>query len=73
MVGIPLTGLPPPHFCACPNTGPGFPTSYVVVFLCTMRRSEVFVRFVDICGIVYHLCLNFLFTKTKTTPVKYMI
>ena len=30
-VGIPLTGLSPPHFCACPNPGPGYPTSYVVV------------------------------------------
>ena len=32
VVGIPLAGLTPPHVCACPNTGSGFPTSYVVVF-----------------------------------------
>jgi len=31
-VGIPLIGLTPPHFCACPMPGPGFPTSYVVVY-----------------------------------------
>ena len=31
-VRIPLTGLIPPHFCACLKPGPGFPTSYVVVF-----------------------------------------
>jgi hypothetical protein len=30
--GIPLTGLTIPLFCACPKSGPGFPTSYVVVF-----------------------------------------
>jgi hypothetical protein len=30
--GISLTGLTPPHFCACPKPGPGFPTSYVVFF-----------------------------------------
>jgi hypothetical protein len=27
-VGIRLTDLIPPHFCACPNLVPGFPTSY---------------------------------------------
>jgi hypothetical protein len=32
MVGIPLFCLTLPHFCACPKTGPGFPTSYVMVF-----------------------------------------
>jgi hypothetical protein len=25
-VGIPLTGLTLPHFCACPKLGPGFST-----------------------------------------------
>ena len=24
-VGFPLTGLTPPHFCACTKPGPGFP------------------------------------------------
>ena len=28
-VGIPLTGLTLPHFCACIKPGPGFPTSHV--------------------------------------------
>jgi len=32
-VRIQLTGLTPPHFRACPNPGPGFPSSYVLVFL----------------------------------------
>jgi len=31
-IGISVTGLPPPYFCAHPNSGPGFPTSYVMVF-----------------------------------------
>jgi hypothetical protein len=30
-VGIPLTGLTLPYVCACPKTGPGFPTFYVLV------------------------------------------
>ena len=34
-VGILLTGLTSAHFCVCPKPGPGFPTSYVVVFLCS--------------------------------------
>ena len=36
---IPFFGLTPSHYCACPKPGPGFPTSYVVVFLCLMRGS----------------------------------
>ena len=31
--GIPLTSLSPSHICACPKTGHGFLTSYVVVFV----------------------------------------
>ena len=30
-VGIPLTGLTPPHFSVCPKPRPGFPVWYVVV------------------------------------------
>ena len=30
--GVPLTGFTPPHLCACPKPGPGFPASFVVVF-----------------------------------------
>lgn len=29
-VGITLTGLTPPHLCACPTPGHGFPKLYVV-------------------------------------------
>ena len=31
-VGIPLTCLTLPHFCASPKSGPGFPTPYVLFF-----------------------------------------
>jgi hypothetical protein len=30
-VGIPLTGLIPPHYCACPKPRHGFPKIYVAV------------------------------------------
>ena len=32
MVGILLTSLTLPHFCACPKPGPGFPLAYVMEF-----------------------------------------
>jgi len=31
-IGIPITGLTPPHLCTCLKPGPIFPMSYVVVF-----------------------------------------
>jgi hypothetical protein len=30
-VGIPLSGLTPPHFCACPIPGPEFPVQYAII------------------------------------------
>ena len=54
-----LAGLTPSHFCSFPKPGPGFPMSYVVVFLCVQLLVKVsgdFVRFTDIGGIVYHHC-----------------
>jgi len=39
-VGIPFTGLTPPHFYTCPKPGLEFPTSYVVVFLCSVSSDE---------------------------------
>jgi hypothetical protein len=30
-IGITLKGISPPHCSACPNTGHGFPTLYVLV------------------------------------------
>ena len=30
-------GITPKHFCACPKTGSEFPTSCVVVFLCSVK------------------------------------
>ena len=62
LCNICLNGLPQPHFCACPKPRSGFLTSYVVVFLMfNDLRLEVIVCFVDIGGIVYRHCLNFLF------------
>jgi hypothetical protein len=58
-VADPLTGLTPPYVCACPKPGPGFPTSYVVVFWgvqWVQLRWEVIVRFIDIGGIDDHHC-----------------
>ena len=55
----------PAPFCATP--GSWFPTSYVVVtvyFVYSEWRSKVSGRFSDICGIVDHHCLNFLFIIT---------
>jgi hypothetical protein len=34
LVPICITVLIPSHFCASPKSGPGFPTSYIVVFVC---------------------------------------
>ena len=43
--------LTPPHFCACPNPGPGFPTPYVMgVFVFNDLMREV--HFADIGGIL---------------------
>ena len=39
--GIPLTGLIPPNVCSCSKLGPGFPTSYVVVFLCSATSVKI--------------------------------
>jgi hypothetical protein len=49
------------HLCACPKPGPGFPTSYVMVFcMFNESRRDVIVRFVDIGD---HHCLRFVFIK----------
>ena len=43
-VGIPLTGLTPPHFGVCSKPEPGFPTPYIVVyFVFSELRSEAIV------------------------------
>ena len=63
--GVPLTDLTSLHVCACPKPGPGFTTSYVMVFLVfSVLRLDVIVHFVDIVGIVNHHCLNYLFIKS---------
>ena len=61
-VWIPLTVLTLPHFCACPKSGLGFPTSSVMVFFYVQWVAEVtIVGFVHIGVVVDHHCLNFLF------------
>ena len=57
---IPLTGLSPPHSCACPKTGPGIPRSYVEVFFSVFseRGLKVIVRFVGIGEIIDHRSLS---------------
>ena len=63
--GVPLTDLTSLHVCVCPKPGPGFTTSYVMVFLVfSVLRLDVIVHFVDIVGIVNHHCLNYLFIKS---------
>ena len=54
-----LAGLTPPHFCSYSKPGPGFPMSYVVVFLCVQLLVKVsgdFVCFADIGGLAYNHC-----------------
>jgi hypothetical protein len=58
-VGIPLICLNPPHICARLKERPGFPTSYVVAFLCSVKRGEMIARFVDIGGSDDHHYLYF--------------
>jgi hypothetical protein len=46
-VGIPLTDLTLPYFCACPKPRLGFPMSYVVFFCVRwLERCKVIVRFI---------------------------
>jgi hypothetical protein len=43
-VGISLNGLTPPHLCACPKPGHGFPTSYVMIlryFVCSVSSAKM--------------------------------
>ena len=65
MVRILLAYLTPPHFSAGLTSGPGFSTSYFVIFfLLCFLRWEVDFRFVDISGIIYHYFLVELFIIT---------
>lgn len=58
---IPLIGLTPVHFYACPETGPGNPMPYVWLFLCfqwfDVRGSLIMLK-------VLHCCSNFIFITT---------
>ena len=67
---IPLPCITPPHVCACSKLGPGFPTSYVVVFLMFNDLwREMVVRFIDIDGMVGHLYLSFHVETTNFTNI----
>ena len=60
--GKTVTGLTPPYFCACLKSAPEFPTSYVVVFLCSVKtRGDCSFCHHDIGGIDDHHCWSFLF------------
>ena len=59
--GVPLTGLTPPHVCACLKSGPRIPTSYVVVFFFVQWVQLRWEKTVDIGGGDAHYCLNCLF------------
>jgi len=53
VIGISLTNLTLPHFCACAKPGSRCPMLYLVVMLMFNElRWEVIVHFVDISGIV---------------------
>ena len=48
-------------FLVCPKPGPGIPSAYTVIFfVINDLKWEVFIRFVDIGGIVDHYHINFL-------------
>jgi len=62
-VGIPLTGINPPHFCACHKPESGFPSANFVVFLFVCLSSMIWGVTVD------HHFLNFLFVIQLHSPV----
>jgi len=41
VIKIRQLGLTPPHFCVCPKPEPGFPTSHVVVFMCSVNSVKM--------------------------------
>lgn len=66
MAGIRLKRLTQTPFCSCSKLCHGYPTSYVVVVIVyNDGRSDVFLRFGEIGGIVDHHCLISIFIKKK--------
>jgi hypothetical protein len=54
-IGISLTVITQPHFCSYLNTGPGLPTSYVLVYLlCPMSWGE---RWLFVLLVLVECCL----------------
>lgn len=67
-VGFPLSGLASPYFCVCSNPGSAFPTPYMYVmafflFFSAGEGQGRLLVFVDICRIIDHNNLNYLFIK----------
>jgi hypothetical protein len=44
--------------------------SYIITFIENKLRGEVILRFVEMCGIIRHHCLNFLFIIDLTKTIK---
>jgi hypothetical protein len=61
-VKIQITGFNRGNLSVCFKPRPRFLLAQVVVFIVSNDlRLEVIVRFVDIVGIIDHICLNFIF------------
>jgi hypothetical protein len=71
LVPICITVLIPSHFCASPKSGPGFPTSYIVVFVCVQWVKVRGDLFVDIGGIVHHHCFKFKWVQDVSSIVPF--
>jgi hypothetical protein len=67
-VGIPITGLTPPPFCACPKLGPGFQRHMSwFLFLCVCEGGRwLFVWLIMVELYTINHCLNVLFMVTKS-------
>lgn len=68
--GISLTGVTPPHLCACMKPGLRFSMIHVMVFLCSVSSVEMrgdcsFCVYILVVGIYGHHCLKFTFHKRK--------
>ena len=66
---IQLTGLTSPHFLPCPKPGPGFPTSNVVFFLCSMIWARDECSFCWYWRICWPSLFNYSFHEILTTSL----
>ena len=73
MVGIPCTGLVSSLFLPVPDQELDFQCHMSwSFFVFNGLRWEVIIHFVDIGGIVYYQCLNFLFNKAFVSMSSYV-